>query len=109
MSLTVFAMKHIAASSIRTLFERIFFLTAMSCSVAVGQVWTVLAFDAKGNGRDPSQPDAALLSYRYDKDADLVWFRIGLYGAAQKSTRVTIAVDTGSSTAQHVNWWGRNK
>jgi hypothetical protein len=44
------------------------------------QVWTVLAVDPKGDGRDPALPDAAQLSYRYDKPQDLLWFRVSFYG-----------------------------
>jgi len=36
------------------------------------QVWTVLAVDPKGDGRDASSPDAAQLSYRYDKQHDVL-------------------------------------
>jgi len=111
MSLTVCDMNDLAARSIRALLEPILvlLLATMSCSMATGQVWTVLAFDAKGNGRDPRQADAALLSYRYDKEADLIWFRICIYGTAEKSMSLTLALDTGSTTRQHVNWWGSNK
>ena len=35
-------------------------------AVASAQVYTVLTFDAKGDGRDPSLADAAQLAYRLD-------------------------------------------
>jgi len=41
-------------------------------SIAAAQAWTVIAFDAKGDGRDPSLADAATLSYRYDKQQDFL-------------------------------------
>ena len=34
-------------------------------------VWTVIAIDPKGDGREPSSADAAQLAYRYDKAADM--------------------------------------
>ena len=77
--------------------------------VAVGQVWTVIAFEAKGDGRDPRLPDTAQMSYRYNKEADMLWFRISLYGMPDESTAVTIAVDTGSDDSPHRVWWGTNK
>ena len=110
-SFTVCPMKDLARRFMRSILERVFALMlATACStMAVAQVWTVLAFDAKDNGRNPRLPDAAQLAYRYDKDADILWFRICLYGAPDSSTEVTLAVDTGSTRAQRANWWGANK
>jgi len=74
------------------------------------QVWTVLAVDPKGDGRDPALPDAAQLSYRYDKPQDLLWFRVSLYGKPiEESFGVNIVVDTGADDAAKMNWWGANK
>ncbi len=56
--------------------SRILLLLAFAIVVPVGvtaQVWTVLAVDPKGDGRDLSLPDAAQLSYRYDKQKDFLW------------------------------------
>jgi hypothetical protein len=41
-------------------------------------------FRWSGDGRDPSLADAAQLAYRYDKPLDVLWFRIALYGQANK-------------------------
>jgi pimeloyl-ACP methyl ester carboxylesterase len=72
--------------------------------------WTVLAFDPKGDGRNPSMPDAALFSYRYDRQQDLLWFRITLYDKPNpESFGVNIAVNTGEDEAGGMNWWGANK
>src|SRR5437764_13785943 len=74
------------------------------------QVWTVLAVDPKDDGRDPSLADAAQLSYRYDKEQDLLWFRVSLYGKPnEESLGVNIAVDSGADEAAKMNWWGANK
>jgi pimeloyl-ACP methyl ester carboxylesterase len=74
------------------------------------QIWTVLAFDAKGDGRDPALADAAQLSYRYDKAQDMLWFRVSLYGKPNKENfGINIAVDTGADDASKMNWWGTNK
>jgi pimeloyl-ACP methyl ester carboxylesterase len=74
------------------------------------QVWTVLAFDPRGDGRDPSLADAAQLSCRYDKEQDLLWFRVSLYGKPnEESFGVNIAVDTGADDPGKMNWWGANK
>jgi|SRR5882762_7845233 len=76
----------------------------------MAQVWTVLAVDPKDDGRDPSLADAAQLSYRYEKDQDLLWFRVSLYGKPnEESLGVNIAVDTGTDAAAKMNWWGANK
>jgi len=71
-------------------------------------VWTVIAFDLRGDARDPSLADAALLSYQYDKTRDFLWFRIGLYsGPTPDAFQVNIAVDTGAKDSK-MNWWGAN-
>src|SRR5207248_7414137 len=44
--------------------------------LAAAQVYTVLTFDGKGDGRDPALADAAQLAYRYDQQQDVLWFRI---------------------------------
>jgi len=79
-------------------------------SLAPPQTWTVLAFDAKGDGRDPALPDAAQLSYAYDQQQDMLWFRVCLYGKPPEETfGINIVVDTGSNDAEKMNWWGGNK
>src|SRR5713226_6122977 len=78
-------------------------------AVAAAQVYTVLAFDGKGDARDPSLADAAQLAYRYDKEQDSLWFRIALYGLPNvQAFGVNIVIDTGDDAAK-LNWWGSNK
>jgi pimeloyl-ACP methyl ester carboxylesterase len=93
--------------------SKILLLLACVIVVPVGvtaQVWTVLAVDPKGDGRDASLPDAAQLSYRYDKQHDLLWFRVSLYGKPhEESFGVNIVVDTGAEDTAKMNWWGANK
>jgi pimeloyl-ACP methyl ester carboxylesterase len=73
------------------------------------EIWTVLAFDAKGDGRDPSLADAAALSYRYDSRQDLLWFRVTLYGKPNEDAfGINIVVDTGDADDAKTNWWGAN-
>ncbi len=92
---------------------KIVLLLAFVIVVPVGvtaQVWTVLAVDPKGDGRDASLPDAAQLSYRYDKQQDLLWFRVSLYGKPhEEAFGVNIVVDTGAEDTSKMNWWGANK
>jgi pimeloyl-ACP methyl ester carboxylesterase len=77
---------------------------------ANAQIWTVLAGDAKGDARDPALADAAQLAYRYDKQQDVLWFRVGLYGAPnEQALGVNIAFDTGSDESAKMNWWGANQ
>ncbi len=76
---------------------------------SLDHIWTVLTLDAKGDGRDPSLADAAMLSYRYDKQQDFLWFRVGLYGTPNpQAFGVNIAIDTGIDDAGKTNWWGGN-
>jgi len=93
--------------------SKILLLLAFVIVVPVGvkaQVWTVLAVDPKGDGRDASLPDAAQLSYRYDKQHDLLWFRVSLYGKPhEEAFGVNIVVDTGAEDTAKMNWWGANK
>src|SRR5215510_7971882 len=97
-----------------TLGELAFFvalsLGATGFAVSTPQIWTVLAFDAKGDGRDPSLPDAAQLSYRYDQQQDMLWFRVSLYGKPpEEAFGINVVVDTGRDGAEKMNWWGANK
>ena len=83
---------------------------AVAPIAAVAQVWTVVGFDVKGDGRDPSSADAATLSYRYDKQQDFLWFRVSLYGPpSEQEFGVNLAFDTGGDAAAKMNWWGSNK
>jgi pimeloyl-ACP methyl ester carboxylesterase len=85
-------------------------LMVMSPAIAAAQVWTVLTFDGKGDGRDPSQADAAQLAYRYDKQQDVLWFRIALYGQPnERALGVNLLLDTGGDDSTRMNWWGANK
>lgn len=73
-------------------------------------LWWVLAGDVRGDGRDPSLPDAAQFSYRYDKEHDFLWFRVRLYSPPnEKAFGMNIAFDTGGDDASKMNWWGSNK
>src|SRR3989440_9108844 len=100
----------------RRLFDRIskilllLVLSIIATANATAQVWTVLAADTKGDARDPSLADAAQVSYRYDKQQDLLWFRVSLYSKPnEESLGVNIAVDSGADEAAKMNWWGANK
>jgi pimeloyl-ACP methyl ester carboxylesterase len=76
----------------------------------MAQVWTVLAYDPQDDGHDPSLADAAQLSYRYDKEQDLLWFRVSLYGKPNEDAfGVNIVVDTGADHSDKMNWWGANQ
>ncbi len=91
---------------------------AILCSILVTaaalgtgrSVWTVVAVDPKGDGRDPSLADAAQLSWRYDDADDMLWFRVSLFGELNANAfGVNIAVDTGATDTKKTNWWGGNK
>ena len=72
-------------------------------------MWTVLAYDPQGDGHDPSLADAAQLSYRYDKEQNLLWFRVSLYSKPNEDAfGVNIVVDTGADDSAKMNWWGAN-
>ena len=78
--------------------------------VTSAQVYSVLTFDPKGDGRDPAFADAAQLAYRYDKTQDMLWFRIALYGQPNaQAFGVSIAFATSGDEAARMNWWGANK
>ena len=85
-------------------------LTAFVGASTSAQTWTVLTGDAKGDAKDPSLADAAQLSYRYDKEHDLISFRITVYGQPnQEAFGVNIVVDTGGDEENKINWWGANR
>ena len=77
---------------------------------AAPDIWRVIQVDPARDGRDASLPDAAQLSYQYDKGADLLWFRVTLHGNLNADAfSVSIAADTGAPDADKVNWWQANK
>jgi len=85
-------------------------LFVFSTIIATAQTWTVIAAKAKGAARDASLPQAAQLSYRYDKQQDVLWFRIALYGSLdQQAFGANLAFDTRPDDAAKMNWWGTNK
>jgi pimeloyl-ACP methyl ester carboxylesterase len=86
------------------------FLTLISIPASVSaQIWISLTPDAKGDGRDPLLPDAAMLAYRYDRQQDLIWFRIALYGGMNSNAfGVNLVFDTDTG-GEKVSWWGGNK
>src|SRR5438445_5666555 len=85
-------------------------LIRISPAMATAQVYSLLTFDGKGDGRDSSLADAAQLAYRYDKQQDFLWFRIALYGQPNKAAfGVNLVIDTGGDDSTKMNWWGANK
>jgi len=87
-------------------------ISAQQSATAPGsdQVWTVLSFDGRADGRDSSLADAASLAYRYEKQQDLLWFRLSLYDVPNaEGFGVNIVLDTGADDAAKMNWWGANK
>src|SRR5215813_6541794 len=79
-------------------------------ALAAAQVYTVLSFDPKGDVRESSSPDAAQLAFHYDKEKDMLWFRIALYGKANEAGfALSLLIDTGGDDANKMNWWGSNK
>jgi pimeloyl-ACP methyl ester carboxylesterase len=72
---------------------------------AAAQVYTVLMFDPKGDARDPALGDAAQLAYHYDKEQDMVWFRIAFYGKPNdQAFGLRLFFDTGADDANKMNW-----
>ena len=66
------------------------------------QIWSVIAIDPKGDGRDASLADAAQLSYRYDKALDMLWFRVSLFNRpTSNNLSVKIAVDASTNDNQN--------
>lgn len=87
----------------------VFSILIAGYATAAAQVWTVVGAKPKGTARDSSLAEAAQLSYRYDKQTDLLTFRVTLYGPPnEQAFGVNLAFDTGLDDANKVNWWGRN-
>lgn len=85
-------------------------LIVLAPATTAAQVYTVLAFDGKGDCADPSLADAAQLAYRYDQQQDIIWFRIALYGQPNgRGFGVNLAIDTGAGDSTRMNWSGANK
>src|SRR4051812_48573782 len=73
-------------------------------------VWNVLTIDPMRDTKSHSSVDAAQLSYRYDRAADMLWFRVAVYGTPDRDAfGVQIAIDTGDDASRKAPWWGANK
>ena len=78
--------------------------------ISAPEIWTVLSPDPKGDSHGDAATDAAQLSYRYDRVADILWFRIVVYGAPSKSAfGLQIGVDSGGDPAEKAAWPGENQ
>jgi pimeloyl-ACP methyl ester carboxylesterase len=72
-------------------------------------IWTVLAIDLNEDGLDGSA-DIAQLSYRHDRQQDMLWFRVTMYGQPNADALgVTLAFDTAAEGTAKMPWWGANK
>ena len=70
----------------------------------------MLSADPLEDGRDASLADAAQLAYRYDKQQDIMWFRVALFGKPnEEAFGVNLVFDTGGDEASKTAWWGANK
>ena len=84
-----------------------FVICVCACASTSAQVYTVIGAKPKGSARDSSLAEAGLLSYRYDKQQDLLTFRITLYATPNKQAfDVNLAFDTRGDDATKMNWWG---
>ena len=82
---------------------------ALGASAPPSTVWTAIAADPKGDGREPVGLDAAQLSYQYDKPRDMLWFRLSLFGRPKTDAfKLDLAIDTGATDAHRAAWWGTN-
>jgi len=78
-------------------------------AIGNSDIWTVLTVDPKGDTRGGLDPDAAQLAFRYDPAADLIWFRVAVYGKPDPSAfGLQIAIDTDHDDAEKATWWGGN-
>src|SRR2546425_904100 len=102
--------RRLSVSKIALPWALLWALIVISPAITTAQVWTVLTFDSKGDGRDPLLADAAQLAYRYDKQQDFLWFRVSVYGQPNKAAfGVNLVIDTGGDDSTKMNWWGANK
>ena len=71
-------------------------LAPLALAVALASaddIWTVQMIDPNGDAR--GRPDAAQLSFRYDRAADVLWFRIAVYGRPDPAAfGIRLAIDT---------------
>jgi predicted TIM-barrel fold metal-dependent hydrolase len=71
-------------------------LAPLALAVALASaddIWTVQMIDPNGDAR--GRPDAAQLSFRYDRVADVLWFRVAVYGRPDPDAfGIRLAIDT---------------
>jgi len=79
-------------------------------ALAEAQKYTVLMFDPKGDARDSALGDAAQLAYHYDKEQDMIWFRVAFYGKPNdQAFGLRIFIDTGADDANKMDWSRGNR
>jgi hypothetical protein len=71
--------------------------------------WIKLMEDSPGDGRNKGSADGKALSYFYDADNDLLWFKLDLYSRVNwNMPAVSIAINTGADQNTGMNWYGAN-
>jgi hypothetical protein len=100
--------------------NHIFMKTALKLAIAIAlitigtrlsaQTWTPLTTDVTGDGSDPSLLDGTDFQYRYDKNSDSLYFKVGVNGfttTTQQAVGVNIMINipSGGST---FNFWGND-
>lgn len=85
-------------------------LRLTSATETAGFSWTELAKDESGDVQTAGLPDAKTLSYHYDRDRDVLWFKIDLHEPFAKPWfGINVAVDSDQDQTTGMNWWGLNQ
>jgi Complex I intermediate-associated protein 30 (CIA30) len=74
-----------------------------------GAAWRQVATDLRGDGRQPTLPDAVRLELWRDDPGQLLWFRIVLASPpAEEGIGVNLALDLDEDSQNGTAWWGSN-
>lgn len=69
--------------------------------------WNKIAEDKQGDGMRPTSADGRALSYFYEKETDMLWFKFELYNAIEtEKPAVSLAIDVDADQNTGTNWWG---
>ena len=72
--------------------------------------WIKLLEDKADDGKSEQSADGKLFSYFYEKEQDMLWFRLETYNPINPNTpAVSVAIDTDADQNTGTNWYGSNR
>lgn len=75
-----------------------------------GFAWVQLLEDKAGDGKNKVSADGKSFSYFYEKETDMLWFRLETYNPINPNTpAVSVSIDIDANQNTGINWYGSNR